>query len=273
MPADENQLLRFIAYAHRRSLAPATISVYVAGIASLHTLQGLPPPVAGHRVRLALKAVQEASISTNKKAPITYKLLVQMCLLLDSWEMCLLWKAMITLGFYGALRGSEYAAVAENGTIVAPIVAHLQFNTDLSHPAMVFTIPKSKTRRHPITVPIGCSETDCCAVCTMQQYLLYRAQCGTLHQNGYLFIDSYGRPITKQQLTSVIKQLIYLLGLDSVKYSSHSLRSGAATCAHQAGFTESQIKALGHWASQAYAGYITHTDTQAFTYSRRLTTQ
>ena len=112
VPADENQLLRFIAYAHRQSLSPATIGVYVAGVASLHTLQGLPPPVAGHRVKVALKAVQEACISTNKKAPISYKLLVQMCMPLDSWETCLLWKAMITLGFYGALRGSEYAAVA-----------------------------------------------------------------------------------------------------------------------------------------------------------------
>ena len=234
-------------------------------------MQGLPaPPISSYRVKLALKSIVESGPSTNRKAPITYDLLCYMLQQLQP-DMCLLWSAMFCLGFYGALRGSEYSAIVEQGTIRAPFISDLSFTYHQQSLAMIYTIRKSKTKRAPIQVPIGCSNTQCCAVCTMQHYLVLRSRQGTLHANAFLFVDQAGRPITKQQLNLEIKRCVASLGLDTANYTSHSFRSGAATSAHQAGFSETQIKALGHWASSAYSGYIRQFDSHAFDLSRKLT--
>ena len=201
-----------------------------------------------------------------------YQLLCELCKQADSLDMCVLWKAMLALGYYGALRGSEYTAVTENGNVQAPLVSDLRFTSHDNKVAMVFVIPKSKTKRSPIQVPIGCTNTQCCAVCYLVDYLAYRRTQGTLHQDSYLFVTSDGRPVTKMQYDGIIQHLVHKCGLHSQNYSSHSLRSGAATAAHQVGFTESQIKALGHWASSAYTGYIHHSHSQGFTMSHRLAT-
>ena len=168
-----------------------------------------------------------------------------------------------------ALPGIFYTV--ENGTIKAPLVADIVFTRHQDTIAMVFTIHHSKTKRSAIQVPIGCTGKQGCAVCAMLDYMSYRQQLGTLHASSYLFMDNLGRPITKDQLNLAIKRTLSGLGLDISRYSSHSFRSGAATAAHHAGFTESQIQALGHWASTAYAGYITHNHSHAFDLSRKLT--
>lgn len=237
----------------------------------MHTLQGIAAPTVGHRVKLALKAVQEAQISTKQKAPITYQLFSQMWSLIQSFNNSALLKAMLGLGFFGALRGSEYSAVVQDGAVVAPVIADIVFTKYQQAPAMVYTIKKSKTRRSPIPVAIGCTKGPCCAVCAMTEYMIQRSLEGTLHAHAYLFIDNQGRPVSKQALNSTIKALAYQLGLDSANYSTHSLRAGAATTAHGVGLTESQIKSLGHWASGAYYAYIRHIDTHSFATAQRLT--
>ena len=272
VPADEDQLLRFVAYAHTKKLAPATIGAYLSGVSSLHTLQGLPaPPVASYRLKLAQRAIADMGPDRSKKAPVTYQMLVYLCNYAKTMDMSLLWPAMFSLGFFGALRGSEYSATVQDGTIKAPLVRDLQFTEHNGTMAMVFTIPRSKTAIKPIHVPVGCTGTDCCAVCSILTYLRHRSAQGTLHQAAYLFMDNTGQPVTKQQLNQALKQGISSLGLDHSMYSTHSLRSGAATTAHQVGCTETQIKALGHWASSAYTQYITHSHTQGFALSHKLT--
>ena len=275
IPATEQHLLRFVSYAHLKGLSSSTIQVYLSGISSLHTINGLPsPPVNSYRVKLALKAVSDIAPGVRHRLPITYHLLSYIIEQLQPGHHNLLWSAVLSLGFFGALRGSEYTAIyiPPNGW-VAPKLKHVVFKQSQGHPAMIFTIPKSKTSSAPIQVPIGCSRTPICAVCTMHTYLRARTPALGLHPESYLFVDAQGRPATKHQLNSIIKNAIHGLGLDSKNYSSHSLRSGAATTASQLGFTEPELKALGHWASQAYTAYVHQDFATNFNYASRLASQ
>ena len=251
--------------------APSTITVYLSGISALHILNGhRAPDLSLPRIRLALKAVTQQSPGPSKKSPITYDLLSRIISVLPSNR--LLYTAMLTLGYYGALRGQEYTATTDTGTLNAPLIQHLSFTTFNSKPAMVFTIPVSKTTSKPIRVPIGCSTTHVCAVCSMLTYLHGRQASG-LHPGAYLFVDEHGRPIHKQALNKVIKQAVSALGLNSALYTTHSLRSGAATTANQMGFSETEIQSLGHWASASYKEYITNLDTHSFSFAARLSSQ
>ena len=53
-----------------------------------------------------------------------------------------------------------------------------------------------------------------------------------------------------------IKDIATQLGLDLSRYSGHSLHTGGATSAAQAGVSQWQIKLMGCWNSQAYQVYI-----------------
>ena len=271
-PATELQLLRFVSYAHTKGLSVATIHVYLSGISSLHTINGLPaPPLDAYRLKLALRALHQASSSPARRAPITYELLSYMYHQLQSSTTGYLWQAMLTLGFFGALRGSEYAAVCLDGAIQAPLVRHIRFIHRGTTMGLVFTIVRSKTTHKPIHRYIGCSGTQICAVCCLITYFKIQRSMGLLHENSYLFTFKDARPVTKCQLNAQIKSLAASLGLPAASYTSHSLRAGAATTASSLGFTQPEIKRLGHWASDAYNNYIHMDYTQQLGFASRLT--
>ena len=270
LPATEQLLLRFVTYAHTKGLSAATIQVYLAGVASLHTLNGLPsPPTGAYRLKLALKALSSLS-TTTKRAPITHDLLTYFISVLHSTSQHWLWQSMLTLGYFGALRGSEYTATYQSGTIFAPLVHQVSIVQLQSSYGIVYTLPRSKTTAKPIHVRIGCSGSDVCAVCSILHYFQYRWAIGTLHPESYLFVHPDGRPVTKHQLNVKIKQLSAMLGLPVSHYSTHSLRSGAATTASSSGFTPAEIKLLGHWTSEAYQHYIHTSHQHQFNFASRL---
>ena len=60
-------------------------------------------------------------------------------------------------------------------------------------------------------------------------------------------------------------KLLQDLNLDPSCYNTHSFRIGTATSAEAAGLTESQIKTLGRWRSNAYRCYIKPTHSQLST--------
>ena len=63
-------------------------------------------------------------------------------------------------------------------------------------------------------------------------------------------------PLRKGAFRSYLKALLNQLGLDNSCYNTHSFRIGAATSAESAGLSESQIKTMGRWRSDAYRRYI-----------------
>ena len=77
---------------------------------------------------------------------------------------------------------------------------------------------------------------------------------GSLPGDPFFKIDD--RALDRVTLVNHIKQLATSLGLDSSRYSGHSLRIGGATSAAEAGLSQWQIKLLGRWNSQAYQVYI-----------------
>ena len=272
LPASEQQLLRFIAYMHSKGLNANTIHVYLSSVSSMHLLNGFPaPPNSSYRVRLACKAIKDNSASSSKKAPITYPLLQYIVSSFAHLQMSQMWTAIVTLAFFGAMRGAEYlATITHHGTIKAPLVRHLHFLQHGSHLGIRYAIHGSKTSAQPIFKYIGCSGTHICAVCAMQSYLNHRSRNGTLHPDSYLFVNHNGQPVSKDQFNQVLKSAVSSLSLPAHQYSTHSLRSGAATTAAQLGFTEPEIKNLGHWASSAYTSYIHNTPIDNFTYAKRL---
>ena len=204
-------------------------------------------------------------------SPISYSLLCYVVSTLPPGYDYMLYRAMLSLGYFGALRGSEYAAVGDlNGTLRALTMAQVQFINLHTSYGLVLTLTKTKASSSPVTKYIGCSGQDVCAVCNLIAYLQLKQQLSGLHPQAYLFTDPGGRPITKDRLNIVIKSAMCKLGLPAAGFSTHSLRAGAATTASSAGFQDNEIKMLGHWASSAYTRYIHKSIQEQFNFASRL---
>lgn len=72
---------------------------------------------------------------------------------------------------------------------------------------------------------------------------------------GPLFIDC-GKPITRNIFVEKLSWAVKSCGLDSSRYKGHSFRIGAASYAADRGLSDSQIRTLGRWQSNAFTKYI-----------------
>jgi integrase len=67
-------------------------------------------------------------------------------------------------------------------------------------------------------------------------------------------IESRGKsiPLAYNQFQNKLKQLISLIGLNPLLFSSHSFRRGGATLLANAGIPSNMILLIGDWKSDAY---------------------
>ena len=279
IPASEQTILWYMAYTQSKpgfkAIKASSLRVHLSAIRSLHVLSGsIVPPTCTPRVNLILKALSDNGPGPVQKLPITYPILHHLCSKLGYSHHTLVWHAVLTLGFFGGLRGAEYTLVPSPlGPLCPPLLMnHISFGTIKGLNFMILTIPRSKTKPHGFQISIGCSGTPTCAVCSMHSYLRHRASRSPIPPNSHLFVLPNGSPLLKSVLNKKIKCLVSSIGLDPSRFSTHSMRSGVATTAAIAGFNEIQVKCIGGWSSQAYTLYIRDTQMEQITYARKLTT-
>ena len=129
------------------------------------------------------------------------------------------------------------------------------------------TIKQSKTGpfRNRVSLFLGRTSVDLCPVESLLDNLVVRGS-----KDGRLFIFKDGRPLTRQCLVTVLREVLQVAGMDQSKYSGHSFRIGAATTAAARGMEDSIIKTLGRWNSVAYLQYVKIPREQMASYSKIL---
>lgn len=281
LPADENQILRYIAYMSRKpgrkgeSLGVYTMNVYLAAVRSLHVMHNLPPPPrATPKIQLALKSVSFVTPPPSQKEALSYQCVCLMIQLLPLDSQRDMWCAALLLGYSGGLRGSEYTAVydykSKQLVIPPPKVQSLEFALHEGIKYMIFTVVASKTTIHPFKKFIACSNSAFCPVCIMHKYLSVRSSTGLLRPDQPLLVHQNGLPLAKHELDSKIKDLVCLLGFDPTQFTTHSLRAGAISAGHAAGLSEKDIASIGNHKSDAYKAYIRFDVSHALKISKTL---
>ena len=90
--------------------------------------------------------------------------------------------------------------------------------------------------------------------CPVQIILDYLSLRGS--RPGPLFHLGDGSPVSRAIFIDKLSMAIKYCGLDPSCYKGHSFRIGAASYAADAGMSDSQIRALGRWKSDAFHKYI-----------------
>jgi site-specific recombinase XerD len=157
-------------------------------------------------------------------------------------------KAILLIGFSGGFRRNE---------IVSLDIEDIEFVFE----GVKITVKKSKTDQFGKGMVKGIPSFEnslYCPVTAIKRWINI-----SKIKNGPIFVKfSKGSKITNNRLTDqsvalIIKEYLLKAGIDSKNYSGHSLRSGFATSAAEAGAEERSIMAItGHKSTEMVRRYI-----------------
>lgn len=240
LPTDTATVIRYCE-AYADTLNPRTLKRRLVALKQFHCYQGFTDPTAHPLVTKTLKGIANTHGTPRAQAPALR--LDQLHALLEHIDSIQSLSArrdaaLISLGFFAALRGRELVAVQ---------VEHLT----LEPKGLTLILPRSKTD------PTG--EGLTCAVPRLEKpycpsWALERWQAESGIQTGFLFpgINRWERcatkPLSLHGLNHRLRQWAEDIGLpEAAKLSSHSLRRGLATSASAAGASFKSIMRQGRW--------------------------
>ena len=253
LPMSQNRILFFIAFLSVKGLAAATITTYVSAVGYMHKILNFTNPTCSFMVQKVLAAVNKVSPSVDSRLPITLLILHQLIQaassVISSPFHAQLTKAMFLVAFYGLMRVGEiaYSSASKNPTISLSDVQIFQ-----QHMVIKIVHFKHNLSRQPLEILVKRQpEPEFCPVYNLLEFLKLR---GTAP--GPLFVFPNGKVVPRTFFAKKLKHCLNFLGLSTDLYKSHSFRIGSASLLASMGLSDSQIRLLGRWKSDAFKKYI-----------------
>ena len=246
---------QFIAFSHSKGMKYSTICSRISALKYINNLYGNRDTSNHFLVQRILQGCKLSANNTDKRKPITKSLLKRiirsLSSIFDSQYNRLLFKAMFIISFYALLRVSEIAKTQHsNHSILHSDINLKQYKGQVNKIDVV--LRHSKHNNSETTIQLHKqSHRKLCPVRAVQKFHNIRAP-----GDGQFFVNNDGNPITDKQFRKVFSKCITKIGLKPKFYTPHSFRIGGATSAHLKNISDSQIRQLGRWKSNAFLGYI-----------------
>ncbi|XP_078667569.1 uncharacterized protein LOC144909433 [Branchiostoma floridae x Branchiostoma belcheri] len=230
----------------------------LSAIAFVHKILNYPDPAATFAIRKLMHSIQKQHIP-DSRLPITPPLLTALIeafasIDLKNYDICL-YKAMFLFMYYTLARISEVAVnTASQHTLnLADISSTLDSSGNVASLVVHFKSFKHSKNTSQASIAIFPQpENRDCPVTNLLRYLQNR---GT--HPGFLFLSNTGNAVTCDSFSKILKACVVHLHLDPHKYTSHSFRIGAVTTAAAlSGASDSTLRRLGRWSSDAFKKYI-----------------
>jgi site-specific recombinase XerD len=251
LPALPGTVATFLATQAQDGVKPSTLSRRLAAIRFVHAAANQESPTAHEAVRATLAGIRRmCGVATDRKAPITAERLLQMVALVPDTLPGARDRALLLLGFAGAFRRSELAALE---------VPDIEFLPE----GMRVTIRRSKTDQEGkgqavAIVPGACA----CPVEAVRQWL-DRANVTA----GAVFrpIAKGGRvsdvALTPHSVGLIVKTYARRAGFNVADFGAHSLRAGFLTSAAMRGASIFKMMDVSrHKSMDTLRGYVRDAD-------------
>jgi integrase len=228
-------------------LCASSITRALSGIAYRHRQAGYTMDLKHPQLRDVLQGIRRnLKVAPRQKTPVSDADLAAMIATLGPGLLANRDRAMILLGWHGALRRSE---------LVALDVDDLRFVKE----GIIVRIRSSKTDQEGEGEFVGIPFTVNEALCAVRATRAWLNAAG--HSEGAFFrvvgVGCVGDRLDGSAVATAVKRAAQAAGLDEKKFSGHSLRSGFATTAAEKGKELHQIMKQGRWKSaEVCLGYI-----------------
>lgn len=258
LPVAVNALSLFVSHMFHDSFAPSTIATYLSAIGYVHKVLGFQDPSQSFLVQQLVHGAQRLRPKFDTRLPITVNILNRLLdavpvIVLDSYEVKLV-QAIFVFAF------SVFARVGELVVVKGGCSKHVLQLNDLDLEFASGKIHKIsvnfKSFKHHYSgaskiISFSHGDTKLSALHLMLDYLQHRHK-----QSGQLFCLSEGQIFYRSYFDTILHRCLAKCGLDSSMYKGHSFRIGAASLAAEKGLSDSQIRLLGRWNSNAFKKYI-----------------
>lgn len=260
LPASLTTIQLYCQYLSRKFKSEASIKNYLHGVKILHLWHGHPVDYFHHfSMALLMRGITRNLHHQPRQAhPITLPLLLDMHRHLDlsNPKHVVLW-CLLLIAFFMMARKSN---LVPDSKFKFDPQKQLTRADIQQHPHMLLiTLKWSKTnqfghRSHQVPL-LALPGSPLCPVNAFR----HLTRLIPLPHQAPVFVDLHKGtwvPLSYSQYQRRLKTLIAQTGRDPTNYSTHSLRRGGATVAHQAGLTKEHIKLIGDWKSDAVDEYI-----------------
>ena len=248
LPAQPVTFGLYVAHLVEQGRKASTVTRAAAAIAAAHKVAGLASPTTDPAARAVLQGTRRAlGTRPAQKAPARVEELRALVGTLDSSVTGLRDRALLVVGFAGAFRRSELAALDVSDVAV-------------TRDGLVVTVRHSKTDQggagQEVALPFG-SDPMTCPVRTLRAWLdAAHITTGPVFRN----VNRHGHigdSLTGAAVALVVKRAAGAAGLDASRFAGHSLRAGLLTSAAEAGKPLDVIMRQSRHRSHSVAlGYI-----------------
>ncbi len=244
LPAASRDVAAFLAAGRDQGQAGNTLRLRAAALRFLHRSAGLPSPTDSAAVAETLAGIRRDAPNPRKKRAATLTLLRELLAPIPDDLRGLRDRALLLVGFAGALRRSELAAILV---------------TDLARTDQGFelTLTRSKgAQTDPVLVPLPYGKTELCPVRALTRWLAAAAI-----TDGPVFRRLWAPPraaadpppppvigfaaLTPRSIARIIQLRAANAGFPAEEFGGHSLKRGALSTGMQAGAHAAQLKRLG----------------------------
>ena len=226
LPADAGTVVLFLAHEATRGIKAATLVRRLAAIRYLHREAGFASPADAEVVKATLAGIKRTRGSAQRQVqPATADCVQAMLATCRDDLQGKRDRALLALGFGGAFRRSELAAVtvADLELVDAGVRVHLRRSkTDQEGAGQVVPVLDG------VRLRVKAALLDWMAAAGIETGPVFR----TLANGGKRLRD---RGLTDRSVADIVKKRALLAGLDPSQFSGHSLRAGFLTSAAASG--------------------------------------
>lgn len=253
LPLTQDVLALFISFLFAERYAASSIVSFISSIAYIHRINNLPDNTSSFLVQKMLSPCRKTRPSLDIRLPITIEVLHKVC---DALEYSvsniykkLLFKAMFLLAFHAFLRIGEITSVCSANHVLQLSQVTCQTSRILIH---FQNYKHSGGKVFTLTIN-SCNFLKYCPVGALEHFLKIRGR-----DEGPLFCYPSNIAVTRQEFSNTLKQCLMFCNLDVNRFKGHSFRIGMASYCASRGMSDSQIRFLGRWKSDAFKSYIRH---------------
>ena len=257
LPSDPKIVSLYLTQLSTKNVKISTIKRRLVSIGVIHKLKGhyldTKHPLIVENL-LGIKR-RKGSIQNGKK-PLLINNLKKIINVIDEQKKekikILRDRTIILIGFSGGFRRNE--------------IVSLDFDDlDFVEEGLKINIKRSKTDQFGVGSIKGLpyfENSQYCPVVSIQKWIeISKINSGALFRRFSKGSNLSEKRLTDQTVALLIKEYLGLAGIDNTNYSGHSLRSGFATSAAEAGAEERTIMAMtGHKSTEMVRRYIKNAD-------------
>lgn len=247
IPAGPKLIAEYLA-AHQDTHAVASLLRWLVSLAKAHRAIDAPDPTRHELVRSVLRGIRRKHGSAQRQAkPLLRDDLFEVLDGIGSGTKADRDRALLLIGFAGGFRRSELVGLDVT-------------DVDVEKQGLILNVRSSKTDQlgvgRKIGIPFG--RTRHCPVHAMEAWLaVSEISTGPIFRPVNRHGEVLAKRLSGEAVSTIIKHRLRHASIDPAGYSGHSLRSGFATSAAQAGVSSWKIRQqTGHASDAMLVRYI-----------------